>query len=63
MRFEEIKEDYLCPVCKRRLYLRDMPIRSSYHLYRNYDAWPKNWYCEKCDKYFKQIEETNEVRK
>jgi DNA-directed RNA polymerase subunit RPC12/RpoP len=57
MKFKEIEEKNRCPVCGYRLFYKSMPMRSENDMYKNAYTWPKNWYCDRCDKYFELIEE------
>lgn len=53
-KFIEIEEDCLCPKCGGRLCYKSMPMRLETDRYVDSSAWPKNWYCATCDKYFKE---------
>jgi hypothetical protein len=53
------KEDYLCPNCKERLYFKKMPSRSDYDLMRDASAIRNAWFCNRCDKYFREIDEVD----
>ena len=58
-KFKEIIEDNRCPICNDRLFYKSMPARSEFEHMMDANSFPKNWYCSKCDKYFKEVEDNN----
>jgi rubredoxin len=50
----EIDEGHLCPMCGRRLFYRPMPCRTIFEQMRDSSSAPMAWYCNSCDKYFRE---------